>query len=31
MRMERIVEDCMLEPEKAKDLLVRQDAQWKRK
>lgn len=27
-RMERIVEEVMLEPEKAKDLLVRQDREW---
>ena len=31
MRMERIVEALMAEPEKAKDLLVRQDDEWKNK
>lgn len=29
MRMEKITEEIMAEPEKAKDLLVRQDAKWK--
>ncbi|TSD05356.1 MAG: hypothetical protein Greene07147_677 [Parcubacteria group bacterium Greene0714_7] len=28
MRMERVVKSLMTEPEKAKDLLVRQDAEW---
>ena len=28
MRMERIVKEIMLEPEKAKDLLVRQEKEW---
>lgn len=28
MRMERVVKSLMAEPEKAKDLLVRQDAEW---
>jgi len=28
MRMERVVKSLMQEPEKAKDLLVRQDAEW---
>ncbi|MES2135254.1 MAG: UDP-N-acetylmuramoyl-tripeptide--D-alanyl-D-alanine ligase [Patescibacteria group bacterium] len=28
MRMERIVKSLMLEPERAKDFLVRQDAEW---
>ncbi len=28
MRMERVVEEIMLEPESAKDLLVRQDEMW---
>src|SRR3989338_10055653 len=31
MRMERVVEDVMAEPEKAKDLLARQSVDWKRK
>lgn len=31
MRMERIVEEIMLEPERAGDLLVRQDREWKRR
>lgn len=31
IRMERVVEDIMAEPEKAKDLLVRQTAEWKAK
>mgnify|MGYP001611725097 CR=1 FL=1 len=31
MRMERVVEELMLEPERARELLVRQDAEWKRR
>ena len=31
MRMEKIVEEIMLEPERAGDLLVRQDREWKRR
>lgn len=31
IRTEKIVEQLMLEPEKAKDLLVRQDADWKKR
>lgn len=31
MRMERIVEEIMAEPEKAPELLVRQDTEWKEK
>ncbi|MBX4198204.1 UDP-N-acetylmuramoyl-tripeptide--D-alanyl-D-alanine ligase [Candidatus Parcubacteria bacterium] len=31
MRMERVVEEIMAHPEKARDLLVRQDKQWKAK
>ena len=31
MRMERVVEDIMLEPERAEELLVRQDMEWKRR
>jgi len=31
MRMERVVEELMLEPEKASELLVRQDAEWKKR
>jgi UDP-N-acetylmuramoyl-tripeptide--D-alanyl-D-alanine ligase len=31
MRMERVVEELMLEPERASQLLVRQDAEWKRR
>ncbi len=31
MRMERTVEEVMLEPERAEELLVRQDREWKRK
>lgn len=31
MRMERIVEEIMLEPERAGDLLVRQDREWKKR
>ena len=31
MRMEKIVEEIMLEPERAGELLVRQDAEWKRR
>ena|SRR3989344_6326004 len=31
MRMERVVESIMAEPEKAKELLVRQSVDWKRK
>ena len=31
MRMEKVVEDIMLEPERASELLVRQDAQWKKR
>lgn len=31
MRMERMVEEIMLNPEQAQNLLVRQDAQWKRR
>lgn len=31
MRMERIVEELMAEPERARDLLVRQDEEWKLK
>lgn len=31
MRMERVVEEIMAEPERAKDLLVRQDREWKKR
>lgn len=31
MRMERVVEEIMLEPERAGELLVRQDAEWKKR
>lgn len=31
MRMEKIVEEIMAEPERAGELLVRQDAEWKRR
>ena len=31
MRMERVVEAIMVEPEKAHELLVRQSVDWKRK
>jgi UDP-N-acetylmuramyl pentapeptide synthase len=31
MRMERLVEEVMAEPERAEELLVRQDAEWKRR
>ncbi|MES2203393.1 MAG: Mur ligase family protein [Patescibacteria group bacterium] len=31
MRMERVVEELMLEPQNAPDLLVRQDAEWKKR
>ena len=31
MRMERVVEELMQEPERASDLLVRQDAEWKKR
>lgn len=31
MRMEKIVEEIMKEPERANDLLVRQDREWKRR
>lgn len=31
MRMERVVEEVMAEPERAEELLVRQDAEWKRR
>jgi hypothetical protein len=31
MRMERVVEEIMANPEKAGELLVRQDAEWKLK
>ena len=31
MRMEKIVKEIMAEPEKAMDLLVRQDEEWKKK
>ena len=31
MRMERVVEEIMLEPERATELLVRQDEEWKRR
>ncbi len=31
MRMEKIVEEIMLEPERAGDLLVRQDREWKKR
>src|SRR3989344_3169856 len=31
MRMERVVEEIMLEPERAPELLVRQDEEWKRR
>jgi UDP-N-acetylmuramoyl-tripeptide--D-alanyl-D-alanine ligase len=31
MRMERIVEEIMLEPERAGELLVRQDMEWKKR
>lgn len=30
-RLERVVEEIMLEPERAPDLLVRQDAEWKKR
>jgi hypothetical protein len=30
MRMERVVEEIMLEPERAGELLVRQDSEWKK-
>jgi hypothetical protein len=30
-RMEKVVEEVMLEPEKAGDLLVRQEEDWKNK
>jgi hypothetical protein len=29
--MEKAVEELMAEPERAKDILVRQDAEWKRR
>jgi len=31
MRMERVVEELMAEPERATELLVRQDAEWKKR
>jgi len=31
MRMERVVEEIMLEPERAPELLVRQDEEWKKR
>ena len=31
MRMERVVEELMAEPERAEELLVRQDAEWKKR
>jgi UDP-N-acetylmuramoyl-tripeptide--D-alanyl-D-alanine ligase len=31
MRMERIVEEIMAEPERAGELLVRQDSEWKKR
>jgi UDP-N-acetylmuramoyl-tripeptide--D-alanyl-D-alanine ligase len=31
MRMERLVEEVMAEPERAEELLVRQDAEWKKR
>ena len=31
MRMERVVEDIMAEPERAAELLVRQEAEWKKR
>lgn len=31
IRMERVVEELMAEPERAQDLLVRQDAEWKKR
>jgi UDP-N-acetylmuramyl pentapeptide synthase len=31
MRMERTVKEVMLEPERAKKLLVRQDVEWQRR
>jgi UDP-N-acetylmuramoyl-tripeptide--D-alanyl-D-alanine ligase len=31
MRMEKVVEELMAEPEKAPALLVRQDAEWKKR
>jgi UDP-N-acetylmuramyl pentapeptide synthase len=31
MRMERVVEEIMAEPERAAELLVRQDAEWKKR
>ncbi|MBP9710675.1 MAG: UDP-N-acetylmuramoyl-tripeptide--D-alanyl-D-alanine ligase [Candidatus Pacebacteria bacterium] len=31
MRMEKVVEEVMAEPEKAGDVLVRQDAEWKKR
>jgi UDP-N-acetylmuramyl pentapeptide synthase len=31
MRMERVAEHCMKEPERAEELLVRQDVDWKKR
>jgi UDP-N-acetylmuramoyl-tripeptide--D-alanyl-D-alanine ligase len=31
MRMEKVVEELMAEPERAEELLVRQDAEWKKR
>ena len=31
MRMERVVEEIMAEPDRAAELLVRQDAEWKKR
>jgi UDP-N-acetylmuramyl pentapeptide synthase len=31
MRMERVVEEIMAEPERATELLVRQDAEWRKR
>jgi len=31
MRMEKVVEEIMLEPNRAGDLLVRQDREWKKR
>jgi hypothetical protein len=31
VRMERVVKEIMAEPERAKDLLVRQDREWKKR
>ena len=31
VRMEKIVEEIMMEPDKAPDLLVRQESEWKKR